>query len=72
MTDSSVRAEIDVVAVIEGDRGPGFKAAANVMGAVGPKHVVDFTIVGFTVRIKPLASLCITNHRSISGERCSQ
>lgn len=43
---------IDIVSVIEGDRGPGFKAAANVMGAVGPQHTVDFTIVGFTVRDK--------------------
>lgn len=49
---SAIGAEIDVVAVIEGDKGPGFKAAANVMGAVGPKHVVDFTIVGLTVRDK--------------------
>jgi hypothetical protein len=45
-------ADIEVVSVIEGDRGPGFKPAANVMGAVGPKHVVDFTIAGFTVRDK--------------------
>lgn len=46
------RAGIEVVSTFEGDRGPGFKAAANVMGAVGPKHVVDFTIAGFTVRDK--------------------
>src|SRR5262245_9672448 len=45
--------DLDVVSFIEGDRGPGFKAAANVMGAVGPRHVVDFTITGFTVRDKP-------------------
>jgi hypothetical protein len=45
-------ADIEVVSTFEGDRGPGFKPAANVMGAVGPKHIVDFTITGFTVRDK--------------------
>ncbi len=45
-------ADIEVVSVIEGDKGPGFKPAANVMGAVGPRHVVDFTIAGFTVHDK--------------------
>lgn len=45
-------ADIDVITVIEGDKGPGFKAAANVMGAVGPKHVTSFTIAGFTVHDK--------------------
>lgn len=50
--NSAMAAEIEVVSVIEGDRGPGFKPAANVMGAVGPKHIVDFTIMGFTVRDK--------------------
>lgn len=48
----SARADIEVVSVIEGDRGPGFKAAANVMGAVGPMHIVDFTIAGFTIHDK--------------------
>lgn len=45
-------ADIEIVSVIEGDKGPGFKAAANVMGAVGPRHVVNFTIAGFTVQDK--------------------
>lgn len=49
---SAAGADIDVVSVIEGDKGPGFKPAANVMGAVGPRHVVDFTIAGFTVHDK--------------------
>ncbi|AGA30174.1 hypothetical protein [Singulisphaera acidiphila] len=48
----AAEANIQVVSVIEGDKGPGFKPAANVMGAVGPKHLVDFTIMGFTVRDK--------------------
>lgn len=48
----AVGADIDVVSVIEGDKGPGFKPAANVMGAVGSQHVVDFTIAGFTVHDK--------------------
>ncbi len=43
-------AGVEVVTVVEGDKGPGFKPAANVMGAVGPKHVVEFTIAGFAVR----------------------
>src|SRR5262249_50312030 len=45
-------ADVDVVAAFEGNRGPGWKAAANVMGAVGPNHVVDFTVAGFTVHDK--------------------
>lgn len=48
----AAEANVQVVSVIEGDKGPGFKPAANVMGAVGPKHIVDFTIMGFTVRDK--------------------
>ena len=36
-------AVVEVVAAFEGNRGPGFKAAANVQGAVGPHHIVDFT-----------------------------
>jgi len=44
--------DVEVRFAFDGDKGPGFKAVANVMGAVGPKHVVDFTIVGFTVRDK--------------------
>jgi hypothetical protein len=53
---------VKVVSIIEGDQGPGFKAAANVMGAVGPNHVVDFTIVGFTVRDKATGK--ILRHQS--------
>jgi hypothetical protein len=45
-------ADVEVVAAFEGNRGPGFKAAANVQGAVGPKHIVDFTVAGFTVHDK--------------------
>ncbi|HKA06654.1 MAG TPA: hypothetical protein VKD71_05305, partial [Gemmataceae bacterium] len=44
--------DVEVIASFEGNKGPGFKAAANVMGGVGPKHVVDFTISGFTVHDK--------------------
>src|SRR5262249_39693858 len=44
--------DVEVIATFEGNRGPGFKPAANVMGGVGPKHVVDFTISGFTVHDK--------------------
>ena len=44
--------EVEVVRTFEGDRGPGFKPAANVMGGVGPNHVVDFTISGFAVHDK--------------------
>src|SRR5262249_11993512 len=43
---------VEVVATFEGNKGPGFKAAANVMGAVGPNHIVDFTVAGFTVHDK--------------------
>ena len=45
-------ADVEVVCAFEGNRGPGWKAAANVMGAVGPRHVVDFTEGGFTVHDK--------------------
>jgi hypothetical protein len=45
-------ADVEVVSVFEGNKGPGWKAAANVMGAVGPNHVVDFTEGGFTVHGK--------------------
>lgn len=45
-------AEVEVVSSFEGNRGPGWKAAANVMGAVGARHVVDFTEGGFTVHDK--------------------
>src|SRR5262245_50747605 len=43
---------LEVITHFEGNKGPGFKPAANVMGGVGPKHVVDFTIGGFTVHDK--------------------
>src|SRR5215467_214056 len=42
----------EVVAAFEGNRGPGWKAAANVHGAVGLNHIVDFTVGGFTVHDK--------------------
>src|SRR5262249_46806160 len=45
-------ADVEVVASFEGNKGPGWKAAANVMGAVGPRHVVDFSVAGFTVHDK--------------------
>jgi hypothetical protein len=45
-------ADAEVVSGFEGNRGPGWKAAANVMGAVGPSRVVDFTEGGFTVHDK--------------------
>src|SRR6516225_9519056 len=45
-------ADVQVVAAFEGNKGPGFKAAANVQGAVGPNHIVDFTVAGFTVHDK--------------------
>ncbi len=45
-------AEIQVVSTFECNKGPGWKAGANVMGAVGPRHVVDFTEGGFTVHDK--------------------
>src|SRR5262245_30925571 len=44
--------EVEVITTFEGNKGPGFKPAANVMGGVGLKHVVDFTISGFTVHDK--------------------
>src|SRR5262245_59908491 len=44
--------DVEVISTFEGNKGPGFKPAANVMGGVGPKHVVDFTISGFTVHDK--------------------
>lgn len=49
---SARAAEIRILSKFEGNRGPGWKAAANVMGAVGPRHVVDFTVAGFTVHDK--------------------
>lgn len=45
-------ADVEVVTTMEGNKGPGWKAGANVHGAVGPKHVVDFTEGGFTVHEK--------------------
>ena len=45
-------ADVQVVSTFEGNRGPGWKASANVMGAVGPRHVVDFTVGGLTVHDK--------------------
>src|SRR5262245_15240157 len=44
--------DVEVISKFEGNKGPGFKPAANVMGGVGPKHVVDFTISGFTIHDK--------------------
>src|SRR5262245_23126253 len=44
--------DVEVISMFEGNRGPGFKPAANVMGGVGPKHVVDFTVSGCTVHDK--------------------
>src|SRR5262249_32483535 len=41
-------ADVEDVAAFEGHRGPGWKAAANVHGAVGPNHIVDFTVSGLT------------------------
>ncbi len=34
-------ADLEVVATFEGNRGPGWKSAANVMGAVGPGHILE-------------------------------
>jgi formylglycine-generating enzyme required for sulfatase activity len=45
-------ADVEVVAAFMGNKGPGWKAAANVHGAVGPNHIVDFTVGGFTVHDK--------------------
>ena len=45
-------ADVEVVSVFNGNTGPGWKAAANVMGAVGPNHIVDFTTGGCTVHDK--------------------
>jgi hypothetical protein len=45
-------ADVEVVSTFEGNKGPGWKAGANVQGAVGPKHVVDFSEGGFTVHDK--------------------
>src|SRR5215467_15829208 len=45
-------ADVEVVATFPGNRGPGWKAAANVHGAVGPNHIVDFTVGGFMVHDK--------------------
>jgi hypothetical protein len=36
-------AVVEVVVAFEGNRGPGWKPAANEHGAVGPNHIVDFT-----------------------------
>jgi hypothetical protein len=44
--------DVEIVTTFEGNRGPGWKAAANVHGAVGPNHIVDFTEGGFTVHDK--------------------
>jgi len=52
-TPISARAgDVEVVSTFEGNKGPGWKASANVMGAVGPNHVVDFTMGGFTIHDK--------------------
>ena len=45
-------AVLKVVSSFERNKGPGWKAAANVMGAVGPDHIVDFTEGGSTVHDK--------------------
>src|SRR5262245_872065 len=45
-------ADVEVITTFEGNKGPGWKPAANVMGGVGKQHVVDFTIAGFTVHEK--------------------
>ena len=50
--DTATGADVEVITRFEGNKGPGWKSAANVMGGVGPKHVVDFTIAGFTVHDK--------------------
>ena len=51
--------EVEVISTFEGNKGPGFKPAANVMGGVGPKHVVDFTIGGFTVHDKATGTVLV-------------
>jgi hypothetical protein len=58
-------ADVEIVSHIEGNRGPGWKSAANVMGSVGPKHVVDFTIAGFTVHDKATGKVLkhLTQHQ---------
>jgi len=55
---------LEVITAFEGNRGPGFKPAANVMGGVGPRHVVDFTIGGFTVHDKTTGAVIrhLTQH----------
>jgi hypothetical protein len=45
-------ADVEVVSTFEGNKGPGWKPAADAQGAVGPKHVVDFTEGGFTAHDK--------------------
>src|SRR5262249_27568109 len=59
-------ADVEIVAAFEGNRGPGFKAAANVHGAVGPNHIVDFTVAGFTVHDKATGKLL----RHVSQREC--
>lgn len=39
---------IVIVSTFEGNRGPGWKATADISGAVGPNHAVSFDAGGFT------------------------
>src|SRR5262245_14435523 len=44
--------DVAIISTFLRNKGLGWKSAANVMGGVGPKHVVDFTVGGFTVHDK--------------------
>lgn len=44
--------DVTIVSTFEGDKGPSWKQTADISGAVGPKHVVDFDGGGFVVHDK--------------------
>ena len=45
-------ADTIVVTAFPGNKGPGWKQSIDAAGAVGPKHVVAFDVVGFVARDK--------------------
>ena len=49
---SAFGADVEVVRAFDGNRGPGWKAGADLAGAVGPKHVAALTEGGYMVQEK--------------------
>jgi hypothetical protein len=45
-------AGVTVVTSFPGNKGPGWKSSIDAAGAVGPRHVVAFDVVGFVARDK--------------------